>query len=241
MLVLAVCSVSARFSTHPQINTTPAFLRGEEWAAPARDIVLRRYDEPNITMITVLLLLGLHEFGTCHGGRSWMFAGMAERMAYALQLHRELDHDPLGTRNDKKSELSFTDREIRRRTMWACFMMDRFTASGTERPMSADEESIKVQLPIKEAYFQMDIPGSTENLDGQVPNPVTNDTGQLADVKANMGVAAYMIRAIALWGRTIKHLNMGWERERSVADVGPEIPVFGIEEAGRKLHIRSAS
>ena len=209
MLVLAVCSISARFSTHPQINTEPAFLRGEEWAAPARDIIIRRYDEPNITIITVLLLLGLHEFGTCQGGRSWMFAGMAERMAYALQLHRELDHDPLGKRNDKESELSFTDREIRRRTMWACFLMDRFTASGTERPMSADEESIKVQLPIKETHFQMDISGPTESLDGRVPNPVTTDTGQLADAKANMGVAAYMIRVIALWSRVIKHLNMG--------------------------------
>lgn len=164
-------------------------------------------------MITVLLLLGLHEFGTCHGGRSWMFAGMAERMAYALQLHRELDHDPLGKRNDRKSELSFTDREIRRRTMWACFMMDRFTASGTERPMSADEDSIKVQLPIKEAHFQMDIPGPTESLDGRVPNPVTTHTGQLADVNVNMGVAAYMIRAIALWGRVIKHLNMGGQEK----------------------------
>ena len=138
-----------------------------------------------------------------------MFAGMAERMAYALQLHRELDHDLLGKRNDKKSELSFTDREIRRRTMWACFLMDRFTASGTERPMSADEDSIKVQLPIKESHFQMDIPGPTESLDGRVPNPVTTDTGQLADPKANMGVAAYIIRVVALWGRVIKHLNMG--------------------------------
>lgn len=138
-----------------------------------------------------------------------MFAGMAERMAYALQLHRELDHEPLGKRNDKKSELSCTDREIRRRTMWACFLMDRFTASGTERPMSADEDSIKVQLPIKETHFLMDIPGPTESLDGRVPNPVIKDTGQLANVKANMGVAAYMIRAIALWGRVIKYLNMG--------------------------------
>ena len=138
-----------------------------------------------------------------------MFAGMAMRMAYALQLHRELDYDPLGTRNDKKSELSFTDREIRRRTMWACFLMDRFTASGTERPMFADEESIKVQLPIKETLFHMDVPGPTETLDGRAPNPVTTDTGQVTDPKANMGVAAYMIRAIALWGRVIKHLNMG--------------------------------
>ena len=194
---------------HPQLNTEPAFLRGESWAGPARDIALRRYDEPNITTLTVLLLLGLHEFGTCQGGRSWMLGGMATRMAYALQLHRELDHDPLGRKTENKSELSFTDREIRRRTMWACFLMDRFTSSGTERPMFADEDIIKVQLPVKESNFLMEIPGPTESLDGREPNPVKSDTGRTSDPKGNMGVAAYMIRVIALWGRVIKYLNMG--------------------------------
>lgn len=69
-LSLAVCAVSARFSTHPQLNSEPPFLRGENWANPAAAIALSRHDEPNITILTVFLLLGLHEFGTCHGGRS---------------------------------------------------------------------------------------------------------------------------------------------------------------------------
>ena len=201
--------MAARFSTHPELKGVPEYLRGEEWAAPARDIVLKRYDEPSISILTVTIILGLHEFGTCQGGRSWMFAGMATRMAHALQLHRELDHDPLGTKNDQKAELSFLDREIRRRAMWACFMMDRFTASGTERPMFADEEDIRVQLPIDEGKFNLEIPGPTEDLEGHVHQPTTPDTGQSSDPKANMGVAAYVVRAIALWGRVIKHLNMG--------------------------------
>ena len=138
-----------------------------------------------------------------------MLGGMALRMAYALQLHRELDHDPLGRKEDKLSEFSFTDREIRRRTMWACFLMDRFNSSGTERPFFGNEENIKVQLPIKEAWFQMGIPGPTESLDGSVPNPISPDAGQIADPKENMGVAAYLIRVIALWGRVNKYLNLG--------------------------------
>ena len=238
VLVLAVCAISARFSTHPQLNTEPAFLRGEDWAKPARDIALSRYDEPNITTLTVLLLLGLHEFGTCQGGRSWMFAGMATRMAYALQLHRELDHDPLGRKNDKKSELSFTDREIRRRTMWSCFVMDRFNSSGTERPMFADEETIKVQLPIKESSFQMEIPGPTESLDGRVPNPVSNDKNQLADPKDNMGVAAHMVRVVTLWGRVIKYLNMGGKEKDPYTLWDPK---SGFAELKKQAHDFKAS
>ncbi|MCJ1448396.1 MAG: hypothetical protein MMC23_008911 [Stictis urceolatum] len=209
VLTLAVCAISARFSPHPELNSEPAFLRGEQWAKPARDIALKRYDEPNITILIVLLILGLHEFGTCRGGRSWMLGGMAMRMAHALQLHRELDHDPLGRKKDKSSELSFTDREIRRRTMWACFLMDRFNSSGTERPMMVHENNIEVQLPIKEAHFRMEIPGPTESLDGKVPNPISPDAGQIADPEVNMGVAAYVVRSIGIWGRVIRYLNLG--------------------------------
>ena len=235
VLVLAVCAVAARFSTHPRVKGEPAFLRGEDWAKPARDIALKRYDEPNITILTVLLILGLHEFGTCQGGRSWMLGGMAMRMAYALQLHRELDYDPLGRKKDENSELSFIDREIRRRTMWSCFLMDRFNSSGTERPTMVNEENIKVQLPIKESNFQMEIPGPTESLDGTVLNPVPPDTGQVLDPKENMGVASYSIRVIALWGRVIRYFNLGgkqadphplWHPDSQYADLKKQAEEF---------------
>lgn len=198
--------MSARFSNHPKLNTSPAFLRGEEWAAAARDIVTKRYEWPNLTILTCLLILGLHEFATCHGGRSWALAGQAIRMAFALQLHKDLEYDPLrpGTR------LSFTDREIRRRTMWACFLMDRFNSSGTDRPTFIKEETLRIPLPIKEKNFQFeDMPGMTENLQGEVPNGAGLDDMQKADAKNNMGVAAYMIKAVAIWGRVINYLNQG--------------------------------
>ena len=205
VLILSVCAISARFSNHPKLSTNPNFLRGEEWASAARDILTKRYEWPNITILTCLLILGLHEFGTCHGGRSWSLGGQAIRMAFALQLHKDLEHDPL--RLTGKTQLSFIDREIRRRTMWACFLMDRFNSSGTDRPTFIREETLKIPLPIKEKNFQYDMPGPTETLSGQVIGPFTDD--QLAEAKDNMGVAAWMIKAIALWGRIIGYLNQG--------------------------------
>jgi hypothetical protein len=188
---------------------------------------MRRYDEPNITIITVLIILGLHEFGTCRGGRSWMFGGMAIRMAYALQLHQELDDDPLGRRDIGES--SFIDREVRRRLMWACFSMDRFNSSGTGRPMFVTEDDIKVQLPIKEDFFQMDISGSTESLDGSIPNPISPGHGQLSFAQDNMGVTAYMIRVIALWGRVVQYFNLGG-RERDTAPLwSPQSTLFSLQ------------
>ncbi|WYZ40196.1 hypothetical protein EsH8_IV_000537 [Colletotrichum jinshuiense] len=208
VLILSVCAIAARFSSHPKLNSSsPNFLRGEEWASHARDICTRRYEWPNITILTCLLILGLHEFGTCHGGRSWALGGQAIRMAFALQLHKDLDHDPLN--RNGSSQLSFIDREIRRRTMWACFLMDRFNSSGTERPTFVREETIEIPLPIKEKYFQLDMPAPTETLNGKVPHPVSAEDGQMANAKENMGVAAHMIKTIALWGRVINYLNQG--------------------------------
>ena len=164
-----------------------------------------------------------------------MFGGMAMRMAYALQLHREVDHDPVGRKTEKSTELSFTDREIRRRTMWACFLMDRFNSSGTERPTFATEENIKVQLPVKEFNFQMDIPGPTEDLEGNVPNPIPAGQGQIVNARGNMGVAAYLIKAIALWGRVVKYLNLGgknqdlfpvWHPESQFSDLKRQVRQF---------------
>ena len=209
VLTLAVCGISARFSNHPAVRTDPVFLRGENWASVARDIALRRYDTPNITILIVYLILGLHEFGTCQGGRSWMFGGMAQRMAYALQLHKDLDHDPKSRGTDEKTELTFTDREIRRRTMWSCFLMDRFNSSGTERPIFVGQQYIRAQLPIKETYYQMEITGPTEDLEGDVPNPVQEGTGQLANAQDNMGITAYLIRLVAVWGKLIDYFNLG--------------------------------
>lgn len=231
VLMLAVCAISARFSSHPFVCTEPAFLRGDAWATAAREIALRRFDTPNITILIVYLILGLHEFGTCQGGRSWMFGGMAQRMAYALQLHRDLDHDPKEQTGAGKQELTFTDREIRRRTMWSCFLMDRFNSSGTDRPIFVGEQYIRAQLPIKEDFYQMEITGPTEDLDGDVPNPVESGTGQISDAKANMGVAAYLIRLVSIWGSLIAYLNLGG-RERDTHPMWAEQSRFqGINRA----------
>lgn len=240
VLMLAICAVSARFSSHPQLFTEPAFLRGESWADAAASIALGRHDEPNITILTVFLILGLHEFGACHGGRSWSFGGQALRMAYALQLHQELDYDPLGNTLGR-SEVSFTDQEIRRRTMWACVLMDRFNSSGSQRPPSGNEKYLQIQLPIKESHFQMEIPGPTESLDGTVLHPVPEGIGLLSNPKDNMGVSAYLIRAVMLWGRIVDYLNLGGKQKDPYPLWSPESGYSSltkkIEELSRSLPI----
>lgn len=232
VLILAVCAISARFSNHEEVKKDPPFLRGEHWSDAAREIAQRRFDFPNITILIVLLLLGLHEFGTCQGGRSWMLGGMAHRMAYALQLHKDLEYDPCAGRTGER--LSTTDREIRRRTMWACFLMDRFNSSGTQRPMFASEPSLELQLPLKESMFEQELSGLTEtlhNAEAKDPSMTPDEAHKRQD---SMGVAAYMIRVIALWGRIVQYVNLG-DRERD------QYPVWHDDSGWRQLVISAQS
>jgi hypothetical protein len=225
VLTLAVCAISARFSNHPQLRSEPAFLRGEDWAAVARDISMKHYDSPNITILTVYLILGLHEFGTCHGGRSWMFGGMAQRMALMMQLHK----DRSGPQQESKrngelngdQKICYTDREIGRRVMWSCFLMDRFTSSGSDRPICFAEECITVPLPIRESLFLMEIEGDTETLDGKSVaslNPTREFRSPRATTEGekNLGTSAYLIRLVAIWGRLVNYFNLGGQKREDV-------------------------
>lgn len=151
-------------------------------------------------------------------------------MAYALQLHRDLEHDPC--KPHSRVRLSFVDREIRRRTMWACFLMDRFNSSGTDRPMFIKEETILVQLPIKEDLFQLDIEGPAEDMKGDVPFPSEGGEGELSNARDNMGVAAFTIRSIALWGRIIIYYFQGG-RDRDPA------PIWAEDSEFADLHVQS--
>lgn len=87
--------------------------------------------------------------------------------------------------------------------------MDRFTSSGTDRPMFILDESLTIPLPVSERYFQLDMPAQTELLNGQ-PGPLAAD-GEVAeaDPRSNMGPAAFFIRGLALWGRVVTYNNHG--------------------------------
>ena len=258
MLILSVCAVASRFSNDPAVQHTPRYQAGKPFAAEATRLVLANFDNPNMTILTSLLLLGLHEFGTMQGGKSWSFGGMATRMAYALSLHKELEetypqgsfHGPTG--ESHASYFSILNKELRRRVMWACFSMDRFNSSGTQRLGMIIESDIEIQLPMSDRDLELAIEEKvTERLDGTVAGDVKN-------AKDNMGVAAYMVRAIALFGRVSKYLNLvcypetatfeyiltifqGRKRQRQQAAIRSHVSVCSTESTNSGLSTNPSS
>jgi len=130
---------------------------------------------PELARIQALLMLALHDWGNCQGAKAWISVGVAIRYAQilGLQYERELDDEPLahslalsdeaphlGVRHKRKASIApvtkndeFTDQEVRRRTFWSCFILDRYMSTGKYRPQMLNIRDIRVQLPSSERAF----------------------------------------------------------------------------------------
>ncbi|KAJ9667435.1 hypothetical protein H2201_002303 [Coniosporium apollinis] len=61
--------------------------------------------------------------------------------------------DPHRRRSSFDKGGAFIEQEIRRRTFWSCFAMDRYLSSGKYRPQMLNVNDLQVQLPSSERAF----------------------------------------------------------------------------------------
>ncbi|KAF9310400.1 hypothetical protein BGZ91_007105, partial [Linnemannia elongata] len=158
-LLNAMCAAVARFSNHPDVVTTPAFLAGEPFATNIRAVLVDSIDVPTVSNVQALLLLSMYEYGAARGPRAWMFGGMAVRQAQELGLNREDSSPVFYLKGD------WVMRETRRRTFWACFILDVLASSSSGRPRMMDERDCEVLLPSEDHDWYEERPVVTEMLD----------------------------------------------------------------------------
>ncbi|KAG0209542.1 hypothetical protein BGX28_010240 [Mortierella sp. GBA30] len=158
-LLNAMCAAVARFSSHPDVVTTPAFLAGEPFATNLRGMLVDSIDIPTVSNVQALLFLSMYEYGAARGPRAWMFGGMAVRQAQELGLNREDSSPVFYLKGD------WVMRETRRRTFWACFIMDVLASSSSGRPRMMDERDCEVLLPSEDHDWYDERPVVTEMLE----------------------------------------------------------------------------
>ncbi|KAK3071208.1 hypothetical protein LTR53_009058, partial [Teratosphaeriaceae sp. CCFEE 6253] len=135
-LVNAIYAVSIRYASHLCGGHASAVRYSHEYAMQARaDIDV---DEPSIEHLQALLLLAMTSFQAGRGKKSYMLLSHAISMAFGLSLHRELP---------PQLRIAPSEREGRRKLFWTCYLMDRFTVSGSKRPSLISDESICLRLP----------------------------------------------------------------------------------------------
>ena len=76
-----------------------------------------------------------------------------------------------------------------------------------------NEQFIQVQLPVREELYDQEIDAACEALDERVLQAVAPASGQLPNAQENMGLSAWTIRLVCVWGKLINFMNLGG-RER---------------------------
>lgn len=114
----------------------------------ARHLLKNVFDSPTIQRVQALCILSSHEWGEANSSRSYMYVGLAARMALVLGLGNESDFS-----DTLDPSTRFIYAETQRRTIWLVYMMDRCNSSGRNRSSCIRLEDIKVQLPSQEKDF----------------------------------------------------------------------------------------
>lgn len=99
------------------------------------------FDNATIPTIQALLLLAGHQQGS-RNSISWLYSGLAIRLAQDMGLHRD----------SAKWNLDDRQSEIRRRVWWACFLVDRFTSAALGRVCIIIKNVLVILPIIRNAY-----------------------------------------------------------------------------------------
>ncbi|KAI8090039.1 fungal-specific transcription factor domain-containing protein [Halteromyces radiatus] len=103
----------------------------------ARQLVDDFLDIPRMSTVMALLYLAAYDDGT-KSSRCWMYTGMAVRMAMALGLYKA---------NYYSNEMTQFDVELRKRVLWASYVMDQLQSTLMERPPMLTSNLISLDLP----------------------------------------------------------------------------------------------
>ncbi|KFX90405.1 hypothetical protein O988_08213, partial [Pseudogymnoascus sp. VKM F-3808] len=182
--------------------------------------------QPSLERVQGLLMISLYHWGMCRGQRAWMYitiaVGMAQTMGLMFEEDPQVKRKPerpavveelrqLGAKSkagepgSKPDEQTLIQREIKRRTAYSCFILDRYQASGRYRPQIINIDDLHVQLP----YFQFGISVETGSLKDI---PQSDSNGNSRTMGATQVLSIY-IRLVEIWGRCSRWSCRGGRRE----------------------------
>lgn len=98
-----------------------------------------------LVSVQALLLMAYREIGTGGMSASWLFTGMAIRMAQDLGLFRDVEKWFLPVQ-----QFSHEEKQTRKRVWWGCIILDRYTASYIGRPGTIHERDYDTSFPLED-------------------------------------------------------------------------------------------
>ncbi|OKP12737.1 hypothetical protein PENSUB_1469 [Penicillium subrubescens] len=145
-LTLAVLALVARVSSWSSVADSWKYYNS------ARELLQNLSDDVSLQRIQTYLVLCVYEVGCGLESRAWIHLGNAIRMAQILRLP-VMDKPPSPFDWGKPEQTGDEDllaRELKRRTFWSCFFLDRLLSNGRDRPNGIQEQDICCDLPVSE-------------------------------------------------------------------------------------------
>jgi len=195
----------------------------------------------SVERVQAFLMLGLYEWSQARpkigGMAAWMYVGVAIRMAQALGLG-EGDKDQEKTFRSQaatapkaamtQSQMMIA-KEIRRRTMFSCLILDRLLGCGKGRVSTIRSEDLQIQLPCSEVAF---------DLSEDVYTGFLKPTAEVPRVPINDSVLSRFVRLVDIWGEISKWSFAGgrfteksapWSADSTFYQLRKKLQVFYME------------
>ncbi|KAI9284766.1 fungal-specific transcription factor domain-containing protein [Umbelopsis sp. AD052] len=205
-LLLTICALATK-NNHAE--SPELWEMGSQWANHAQQLLMASTNSISISNLMSVILLHEHESRVGKLSTCFLLTGLAARMSQALQINLEYDFDVLCS----DSTMNCTEKECRRRLMWACYLLDSMTASGVKQLQLIDESDIKIQLPCSEDNFLFERPCITETVTPGETLKFANIFNQPISPTSNMDYRAYMIRIVYIRNRVLKYVKRFMEDE----------------------------
>ncbi|KAI0394696.1 fungal-specific transcription factor domain-containing protein [Xylariaceae sp. FL0594] len=186
----------------------------------------------SVDRVAALLMLGLYEWSQTQpksgGMTAWMYVGSAIRMAQFLGLGFEDAKEPGDAKfraADRRlknagcqSQLAL-QKEIRRRIMFSCFILDRMLACGKHRVSIIRGEDLDIQLPCSEDKFDLAMEVQTGRLT-QMERPAADDS-----------VLSRFVQLVNIWGEISKYSSRGGRVKDKHPPWHPESDFYNLNKA----------
>lgn len=166
-----------------------------------------------VERVQAFLMLGLYEWGQRRhdqGIGAWMYIGVAIRLAQSLRLGFDDTSGDLGGMGPETpsalraarpgSEVGIA-REVRRRTMFSCFILDRMLACGNERPTVIRPRDLEIQLPCTEMAFDLAMDVQTPYLRPRYHHPERQPNDD--------SVLSRFVQLVDIWGDLARYSVSG--------------------------------
>ncbi|KAH8646242.1 fungal-specific transcription factor domain-containing protein [Xylariales sp. PMI_506] len=200
----------------------------DEFAELARRELDQISDAPSLVGVQCALILCIYEIGEGSEHRGWLRLGWAARSTQLLQLHRQdsspnqLDWGNLAPPN------SSTLAEVRRRTFWCCFCLERLLANGRDRIAVFLAEDITTRLPLSDEDF---IYGRQKLSGTLVSSNSSNANNSNSNCKEPDSLFAYTIRIIDILAKVMTWHGRGGRHMDARAPWLPDMPFAILDES----------